>query len=214
MDKISVLIADDHRLFRDGLVKILEPCNDIQVVGEASDGLEALKKVEQLNPQIVLLDLSMPKLSGLEVARRLKKEHPHIKIVILTMHEEEEYTLKMIRAGVSGYMLKDSAARDVIDAIRNAHEGKAFFSPQVSKILAESYRDITSPAEDPYERLNDREREVLQLILEGHTNKKIAATLFLSPKTVDNHRTNLMRKLNVHSVSELVLWAAKKGILH
>ena len=214
MDKISVLIADDHRLFRDGLVKILENCNDIQVVGEASDGLEALKKVEQLKPQIVLLDLSMPKLSGLEVARRLKKEHPNIKIVILTMHEEEEYTLKMIKAGVSGYMLKDSAAHDVINAIRTTYEGKAFFSPHVSKILAESYRDITSKEEDPYERLNDREREVLQLILEGNTNKEIATTLFLSPKTVDNHRTNLMRKLNVHSVSELMRWAAQKGILH
>jgi two-component system, NarL family, response regulator NreC len=213
VDKIKVLIADDHRLFRDGLMKILESCNDIEVIGEASDGQEALKKVEQLNPHVILLDLSMPKLSGLEVARRLKKEHPEIKIVILTMHEEEEYTLKMIRIGVSGYLLKDSAARDVIDAIRNAFLGKAFFSPQVSKILAESYRDVTASEDDPYERLNDREREILQLILEGNTNKEIAGTLFLSPKTVDNHRTNLMKKLNVHSVSELVLWAAKKGIL-
>ena len=144
MDKVTVLIADDHRLFRDGLIKILETCNDIQVVGEASDGLEAMKKVEQLHPAVVLLDLSMPKLSGLEVARRLKKEHPATKIIILTMHEEEEYTLKMIRSGVSGYLLKDSAARDVIDAIRNAIAGKAFFSPQISKILAESYRDVTS----------------------------------------------------------------------
>jgi DNA-binding NarL/FixJ family response regulator len=213
VDKINVLIADDHRLFRDGLMKILEGCNDIQVIGEASDGLEALKKTEQLHPHVILLDLSMPKLSGLEVARRLKKEHPSVKIVILTMHEEEEYTLKMIRVGVSGYMLKDSAAREVIDAIRNAFAGKAFFSPQVSKILAESYRDVTTSEDDPYERLNDREREILQLIVEGNTNKEIAGTLFLSPKTVDNHRTNLMKKLNVHSVSELVRWAAKKGIL-
>ncbi len=213
MDKITVLIADDHRLFRDGLMKILETCNDIQVVGEASDGLEAMKKVEQLHPLVVLLDLSMPKLSGLEVARRLKKEHPATKIIILTMHEEEEYTLKMIRSGVSGYLLKDSAARDVIEAIRNAVAGKAFFSPQISKILAESYRDVTSQEEDPYERLNNREREILQLILEGHTNKTIAEMLFISPKTVDNHRTHLMRKLNVHSSSELMRWAAKKGLL-
>jgi DNA-binding NarL/FixJ family response regulator len=213
VDKINVLIADDHRLFRDGLMKILETCNDIEVIGEASDGLEALKKTEQLQPHVILLDLSMPKLSGLEVARRLKKEYPSVKIVILTMHEEEEYTLKMIRTGVSGYMLKDSAARDVIDAIRNAFAGKAFFSPQVSKILAQSYRDVTASEDDPYDRLNDREREILQLILEGNTNKEIAGTLFISPKTVDNHRTNLMKKLNVHSVSELVRWAAKKGIL-
>jgi DNA-binding NarL/FixJ family response regulator len=213
VDKITVLIADDHRLFRDGLMKILEPCNDIQVVGEASDGLEAMKKVAELHPAVMLLDLSMPKLDGLEVARRLKKEHPATKIIILTMHEEEEYTLKMVRSGVSGYLLKDSAARDVIDAIRNVFTGKAFFSPQISKILAESYREVTSQEEDPYERLNNREREILQLILEGHTNKEIAGTLFISPKTVDNHRTHLMRKLNVHSSSELMRWAAKKGLL-
>lgn len=212
MNKISVLIADDHRLVREGIMKILEACGDISTVGEASDGLEALRKVSELAPDVVLLDISMPKLSGLEVARRIKKDYPKTKIVILTMHEEEEYSLKLVRMGVSGYLIKDSASRDVIDAIRSAYQGKAFFSPGISKILAESYREVTAGKEDPYERLNDREREVLQLIAEGNTNKQIAELLFLSPKTVDNHRTNLMRKLNLHSAAELVRWATKRGL--
>jgi len=213
VDKISVLIADDHRVVRDGLSKILESCNDIQVVGEASNGLEVLRKVSDLNPNVVLLDISMPKLSGLEVARRIKKEHPSIKIVILSMHEEEEYALKMVRIGVSGYLIKDSAAREVIEAIRCAYGGKAFFSPQVSRVLAESYRETAPAKDDPYERLNDREREVLQLIAEGHSNKEISNILFISPKTVDNHRTNLMRKLDIHTTADLVRWATKRGLV-
>jgi DNA-binding NarL/FixJ family response regulator len=213
VDKIKVVIADDHRLVRDGLIKILEGCDDIQVVAEASNGLEALKKVSELVPDVILLDISMPKLSGMEVARRLKKESPNTRIVILTMHEEEEYSLKMIRAGVSGYLLKDSAAAEVINAIRSTHAGKAFFSPQISKMLAENYREIAPGEEDPYDRLNDREREILQLIAEGHPNKEIAEMLFISPKTVDNHRTNLMRKLNIHTTADLVRWATKKGLV-
>ena len=212
MDKITVLIADDHRLVREGIIKILENCPDIAPIGEASNGLEALRKVAELNPQVLLLDISMPKMSGMEVARRVRKEHPSVKIIVLTMHEEEEYTLRLVRLGISGYLVKDSAAREVIDAIRSAYEGKAFFSPNVSKILAESYREVTAGKEDPYERLNDREREILQLITEGHNNKQIADLLFISPKTVDNHRTNLMRKLNLHTTADLVRWATKRGL--
>ncbi|HEY4492089.1 MAG TPA: response regulator transcription factor, partial [Acidobacteriota bacterium] len=157
MDKISVLVADDHRLVREGLITLLRSCNDIEVIGEASNGLEVMRKIDQLKPHVLLLDISMPKLSGLEVARRLKKEHPAVKIVILTMHEEEEYSLKMIRAGVSGYLLKDAAGSELIEAIRSAYAGKAFFSPQISKVLAETYRDVALKVDDPYERLNDRE---------------------------------------------------------
>ena len=213
MDKISVLVADDHRLVREGLITLLRSCNDIEVIGEASNGLEVMRKIDQLKPHVLLLDISMPKLSGLEVARRLKKEHPAVKIVILTMHEEEEYSLKMIRAGVSGYLLKDAAGSELIEAIRSAYAGKAFFSPQISKVLAETYRDVALKVDDPYERLNDREREILQLIGEGHTNKEIAGLLFISRKTVDNHRTNLMRKLDIHSTADLVRWATKKGLV-
>jgi DNA-binding NarL/FixJ family response regulator len=212
MGKISVLICDDHRVVREGLQKILDACPDVQVVGEASNGLEAVRRIGELKPNVVLLDLSMPMLSGLEVARRIRKEQPSTKIVILSMHEEEEYALKMVRAGVSGYLIKDSAARDVIEAIRSAHVGKAFFSPEISKVLAESYRDATREIDDPYDRLNNREKEILQLIAEGHTNKEIAGLLFISPKTVDNHRTHLMRKLNVHSAAELVLFATRRGL--
>jgi two-component system response regulator NreC len=212
MDKISVLIADDHRLVRDGLKTILETSDDIRVVGEASNGLEVLRKVSELKPDVVLLDISMPQLSGMEAARRIRKEHPSVKIMILTMHDEEEYSLKMVRMGVSGYLVKDSTALEVMEAIRCVHSGKAFFSPQISKILAESYREAVAGKEDPYERLNDREREILQLIAEGHTNKKIADILCISPKTVDNHRTNLMRKLDIHTAAALVRWATKRGI--
>jgi DNA-binding NarL/FixJ family response regulator len=155
----------------------------------------------------------MPKLNGLEVSRRIKKENPSAKIVILTMHEEEEYSLKLVRMGVSGYLLKDSAAQEVIEAVRTAHSGRVYFSPQIAKTLAESYRELAPTEDDPYERLNDREREVLQLIAEGHSNKKAAEILCISPKTVDNHRTSLMRKLNVHSAADLVRWATKRGIV-
>jgi len=212
MDKITVLIADDHRLVRDGLKTIIDGSNDIRVIAEASNGLEALKKVEELLPNVVLLDISMPQLNGLETARRIKKEHPAIKIIILTMHEEEEYSMKMVRLGVSGYLLKDSTAIEVMEAIRSVYAGKAFWSPQIAKVLAESYRDAVNTKEDPYERLNNREREILQLITEGHTNKSIADILCISPKTVDNHRTNLMRKLNIHSTAELVRWSTKRGL--
>ncbi len=204
---------DDHRVVRDGLSKILESCNDIHVIGEAANGLEAIRKYSELKPDVILLDISMPKLGGLEVSRRIKKENPSAKIVILSMHEEEEYSMKLVRLGVSGYLLKDSAAQEVIEAVRTAFAGRAYFSPQISKTLAESYREVAPIEDDPYERLNDREREVLQLIAEGHTNKAIADILFISPKTVDNHRTNLMRKLNIHSAADLVRWATKRGLV-
>jgi len=213
MARIRVLVADDHTIVRQGLVGILKSSDDVEVVGEAADGAEAVAKATKLKPDVVVLDVSMPHLSGLEAARRIREALPATRVLGLTMHDNEEYVLKMVRAGASGYLLKDSAASELIAGIRALKSGKVYFGPHASRALAEAYQSDRPLPEDPYERLTDREREIFQLVVEGKTNAQIADMLCISPKTVDNHRTRLMDKLGVHGTADLVRFAAKHKLL-
>ncbi len=214
MTKVRVLVADDHTIVRQGLVGILKASEEVEVVAEASDGNEAVEKALKTKPDVAVLDVSMPRLSGIEAARRIHETLPATRLLVLTMHDDEEYILKMVRAGVSGYLLKDSAASELLAGIRALKAGKTFFGPHATKALAEAFaRDRPSEPADPYERLTDREREVFQLVVEGKTNAQIAGLLFISPKTVDNHRTRVMEKLGVHGTAELVRFAAKHKLL-
>jgi len=211
--RIRVLVADDHTIVRQGLVGILTSSPDVEVVGEAADGAEAVEKATKLRPDVVVLDVSMPHLTGLEAARRIREALPSIRVLVLTMHDDEEYVLKMVRAGASGYLLKDSAGSELIAGIRALKAGKAYFGPHASRALAEAYQGGRAQPDDPFERLTDREREVFQLVVEGKTNAQIADLLFISPKTVDNHRTRMMEKLGIHGTAELVRFAAKHKLL-
>jgi two-component system response regulator NreC len=211
--RTRVLVADDHTIVRQGLVGILEATKEFEVVGEASTGAETIERALALAPDLVLLDLSMPHLSGLEAARRIRQALPKCRILVLTMHTDEEYVLRMVQTGVSGYIVKDTAASELLSAIRTLMTGRAYFGPHASKALDAAIQAGAPRPADPYGRLTNREREVFTLIVEGHTNGQIAEKLGVSPKTVDNHRTRLMEKLGVHSAAELVRYAAQHGLL-
>ena len=215
MKQIRVFIADDHKIVRQGIRKLLEAESDLEVVGEALDGRETVKKVIQLKPDVVLMDIAMSNLNGLEATRQIKKSLPKIKVLILTMHKSEEYVLQSLQAGASGYLLKEAAVEDLVSAIRSVYKLDSFLSPAVSRTVIEAYLSKSKGRKRPsaFEVLTDREREVLQLIAEGHTNQQIADTLFISIKTVEAHRSNIMRKLDIHDITELVKYAIKKGIV-
>jgi two-component system response regulator NreC len=214
MTKIRVLVADDHTIVRQGLVGILKGSEEIEVVAEASDGNEAVEKALKMKPDVAVLDVSMPRLSGIEAARRIHEALPATRLLVLTMHDDEEYILKMVRAGASGYLLKDGAASELLAGIKALKAGKTYFGPHATRALAEAFaRDNAAEPADPYERLTDREREVFQLVVEGKTNPEIGKILFISAKTVDNHRTRLMEKLGLHSTAELVRYAARHKLL-
>lgn len=209
---IRVLLADDHRIVREGLVGLLEEGGECKVVAEASDGLEAVELALKHRPDVAVIDLTMPHLSGLEAVRRIHEQLPETRILILTVHEEEEYVIPMVRAGASGYLVKDTAAAELLKAVRQLHAGHAFFGPQAARALAEDYRR-PGPAVDPYGNLTPREREVFHLVAEGNSTKAIAQQLGISAKTAENHRSRLMEKLDVHNTAELVRYAARKGLL-
>ncbi len=213
MARTRILVADDHTMIRQGLISILRSHAEFEVVGEAADGHEAVEKALESRPDVAVLDLSMPRLGGLEAARRIHKALPRTRILVLTMHDDEEYVLRSVRAGASGYVVKDSAAGELVAAIRAVSAGQGYFGPQAAKALAAGYEQGSAAAEDPYERLTAREREVFQLLIEGRTNAEVARILFISPKTVDNHRTHLMARLGVHSTAELIRFAARRGLL-
>lgn len=216
MDKIRVLLADDHTLIRSGIATLLQSNKDFLVVGEAEDGEEAVRKTGELKPTVVVLDLSMPKLNGMEATKQIKKKYPEVNVLILTMHENEEYVYQILKSGAAGYVLKSAGKDELIAAIRAAAKGDKFFSPRISQLMAEGYvRRVEQaatemgPGDVPLTR---REREVLALVVDGMTNQQIADQLFISPRTVDTHRTNIMQKLNIHDLANLVRYAIEHGL--
>jgi two-component system response regulator NreC len=214
MKPICILLADDHRILREGIRALIEDQEDMQVVGEAEDGQATLKMVSQLNPDVVVMDIAMPLLNGLEATRQIRRDFPQVKVLILTMHENEEYIRQVLAAGALGYVLKDAAARDLLGAIRTVYQGEAVLSPAITRLVIEDYLrwgDIRP--EDTTNGLTAREREVLQLIAEGYTNKEIAEILSLSVKTIQSHRANLMNKLDLHDRGELIKYAIQKKII-
>lgn len=212
---MRILLADDHTILRKGLRLLLERERDFEVVGEASNGREALEIAEQTRPEIAIIDIGMPILNGIEATQRISAALPNTSVIILSVHSDEGYILRALKAGARGYLLKDSAETDLIQAVRAIGAGKAFFSPAVSKVLADDYlRQIRQQgAEDAYDLLTARERELLQLIVELKPTREIAELLGVSAHTVDKHRGNLMQKLNVHSIPELILYAVRRGVI-
>jgi two-component system, NarL family, response regulator NreC len=215
MNPIRILLADDHTVMRNGLRLLLERQANLTVVGEASDGRETVRVAEAVLPDVVVMDIAMPNLNGIEAARQITNTRPGTAIVILSMHSDESYVIRALKAGARAYLLKDSAEGDLIAAIHAITEGKSFFSPAISRILVEDYmRQLEQQhVEDTYELLTAREREILQLLAEGKSNKEAAAMLNLSIYTVETHRTHILQKLNLHSVPELILYAVRKGII-
>lgn len=215
MKKIRVLLADDHTLMRRGLRLIVEQQPDIVVVGEAEDGRQAAALSASVKPDVAVLDIGMPNLNGIEAARQITDGESRAAVVILSMHADETYILRALKAGARGYLLKDSAESDLVRAIRSVAEGKSFFSPAVSKVLLEDYvkKLQRTGSEDSYDLLTPREREILQLVAEGKSNKEVANLLHLSIYTVETHRANIMEKLKLKSVPELILYAVRKGII-
>ena len=212
---IRILLADDHTVIRKGLRALLERQPEFLVVAEAADGREAVDGAEATNPDVAVIDIAMPNLNGIEAARRITERRPETAVVILSMHADEGYVLRALKAGARGYLLKDSPEDALIQAIRAVHAGKAFFSPEVSRMLAEDYMRQMSQrgVEDSYELLTPREREVLQMLGEGKSNKDVATQLNLSTYTVETHRANILEKLNLHSTAEMILYAVRKGIV-
>jgi DNA-binding NarL/FixJ family response regulator len=215
MKKLRILLADDHIVMRTGLRALLERQPNLEVVGETENGRETVALAASLRPDVVVMDVGMPVLNGIEATQTIVTQCPTIAVVILSMHADESYVMRALKAGARGYLLKDSAAEDLIGAIQAISQGKAFFSPKVSRILAEDYVRVLKQkgAVDTYDLLTSREREILQLLVEGRANKEVATALNISPYTVETHRSHILQKLNLHNSAELVLYAVRKGII-
>ena len=216
MGTLRILLADDHTVVRQGLRKVLEERSDWRVVAEAGDGREAVRQAEQHKPDVAILDVAMPLLNGIEATRQIVKRVPNVRVLVLSMHADEAYVIQILHAGAAGYLLKDSADVDLLQAVSAVAEGKSFFSPAIARLMLDDYvkqRSGEPGVIDRYESLSDREREVFQLIAEGKANKDIAAILFISPSTVETHRARIMEKLDVHSAAEIVLYAVRRGVI-
>ncbi len=211
MHTIRILLADDHAIMRDGIRALVDLHDDIEIVGEASEGREAIDKVQELEPDIVVMDIAMPGMDGLEATRRIKNKHPKVKVLILTQYNNREYILSAIKAGAAGYVPKRALGSDLIAALYAVHTGESFLYPSAAAALIEDYRQQAKV--EPYDRLTAREREILKLIAEGHTSREIAGMLFISLKTVQGHRAKIMEKLDIHNRTELIKYAMRKGLV-
>lgn len=210
---LRVLLVDDHRLMREGLRKILEDTPGIEVVGEAEDGLSALAAVAEVHPEVVVMDVGMGGMNGIDATQRLRTDHPRVRVVALSTHADKRYVRNMIRAGAAAYVLKESASEDLLRAVRAAANGEHYLSPQITGCLLESWTTPLVPeSSSVYELLGAREREVLRLLAEGRTSKEIAAQLVLSIKTVETHRRNIAQKLRLHGTAELTKYAVREGL--
>jgi two-component system, NarL family, response regulator NreC len=212
---IRVLLADDHTVIRSALRVLLERQPDLEVVAESGNGREAVEQAAALAPDVVVMDIAMPHLNGIEATRQIVERNAKVSVVVLSMHSDESYVLRALKAGARAYLLKNSAEDDLLRAVRAVYGGKSFFSPAISRMLLDDYvRQLAARgAEDSYELLTTRERELLQLLAEGKTNKEAATLLNLSPHTIETHRAHILQKLNLHSVPELILYAVRKGII-
>jgi DNA-binding NarL/FixJ family response regulator len=215
MGKIRVLVADDHAILREGIRALLKLSDDIEVVGEAADGREAVEQCRRLDPDVVLMDIAMPGLGGLEATLEIRKENRRTKILVLTQYEDREYTRRFLNAGVAGYVLKKAAASDLTSAIRAVHQGGLVLDPKVAReVMAESSRAAkTAVPADPYDALTDREKQILKLIAEGRSNKEAAQLLGISVKTAMSHRERVMEKLDLHTRTDLIKFALRKGVI-
>jgi two-component system response regulator NreC len=212
---IRILLADDHGVVRKGLRFLLEQQPDVEIVAEAADGREAVRIAEETSPDVVIMDIAMPLLNGIDATAQIVKRKPEVGVVILSMHSDEDYLLSALNAGAKGYLLKDSAEVDLVRAIHAVHRGTPFFSPEIAKTMLEDYMRFLQQRnlQDSYDLLTDREKEVLQLLAEGKSNKEVAGILDVSVYTIDTHRTHLMQKLNLHNTAEIVLYAVRKKII-
>ena len=214
MAKIRILVADDHALVREGIIAILRLHGDLEVAAEAADGKEAIQKASKLKPDIVLMDIAMPGLGGLEATMEIKKSHPEIRILVLSQYDDKEYVNRLLKAGVSGYILKHAVGTDLIAAIRAVARGESYLYPAIASTLIDDYRNGKSASvDDPYERLTDREKQVLKLVAEGSTHKEIAGVLDISAKTVIAHYANIQEKLDIRSRALLIRFALQRGIV-
>jgi two-component system, NarL family, response regulator NreC len=212
---VRVLLVDDHGIVRKGVRSLLESEPGVKIVGEATDGLQAVRLAEELAPDVVVMDIAMPLLSGIEATARIVKARPEVGVIILSMHSDETYLARALKAGARGYLLKESAEDVLVQAVHTVVQGRPFFSPEISQFLVDDYlrQARQGGPHDSYELLTDREREVLRLLAEGKTNKEVATLLDLSVYTVETHRTNLMKKLDLHNTAELVLYSVRRKIV-
>lgn len=215
MSKLRVLLGDDHTLMRQGLRKIMEERPEWEVIAEVGDGREAVKKCLALKPDVAVLDVAMPLLNGIDATQQITKKVPETKVLVLSMHSDEAYVTRALQAGATGYMLKDSAGKDLLKGIASVAAGQAYFSPAIARLMLDDYvrRVAGTDIVDRYETLSSREREIFQLIAEARTNKEVAELLEISPATVETHRARILQKLDIHNTAELVLYAVRRGVI-